>query len=194
MKLNPAINSTCSKWSASGSRKVHLPVERKCNHHISQELPMLLQGNPSLGNKSTRQVSRRIPHLRPLNKRFRLRQAQAERNQQDRRAGRKPIKRPPAMGRSINERPRKHRSQQIAKRIALLEHTGKNATSSLGTIFESGGSSITIQTAHGDTEKGTHGEELLVGVTEAGAEFEDNEEDVVDDEGPLAAVSVGCDA
>ena len=172
--------------------KVRLSA-KESNHHISQQLPMLLQCDPALGHKGTRQASSRMPDLGPLNKGLGLRQTQAESNQQDGRTRRKPIKRPPAMGRRIDQRSCKNGSQQISKRITLLQHTGENAASGLGTIFEGSGSGITVQTAHGNTEEGAHGEELLVGVAEAGAEFEDDEEDVVDDEGPFAAVAVRCD-
>ena len=194
MKLKPGHQQHLFPKSVPVPEKFSSRWKKESNHHISQQLPMLLQGNPALGNKGTRQMPRRMPHLRPLDERLRLRQTQAESNQQNRRAGRKPIERSPTMGRRVDQRPRKDRGQQISERIALLKHTGENATSGLGTILEGGGSRITIQATHGDTEEGAHGEELLVGVAKPGAEFEDDEEDVVDDEGPLAAVSVGCDA
>ena len=51
-------------------------------------------------------------------------------------------------------------------------------------IFEGGGGSITINTSHGDAEESADSEELVVGVAETCAKFEDDEEHVVDDEWP----------
>lgn len=50
------------------------------------------------------------------------------------------------------------------------------------------------QTTHGDAKQRAAGEELAVGLAEAGAEFECDKEQVVDDKRPAAPPPVGCDA
>lgn len=51
-------------------------------------------------------------------------------------------------------------------------------------ILQCGGSSIAVETAHGNTEERPDGQKGAVGGGETGTKFEDNEEQVVDDKGP----------
>lgn len=85
-------------------------------------------------------------------------------------------------------------SEKIAKGITLLQHTRNETPGSRGAILERSRCRIPVQTSHCDTEQGPYGEELLVGITEAGPELEDDEEDVVHHEGPFPPVSIGGNA
>ena len=121
---------------------------------------------------------------------LRLTQEQAEDDNKNRGTSRKPIKRTPSVRGRINERASKSRGEQVSKGITLLQQTGDNTTRLGGTVLESGGSCITIQTSHGNTEEGATGQELFVGLAEAGAQLEDDKEQLVNDEGPFAAPAV----
>lgn len=98
------------------------------------------------------------------------------------------------MGGRPDEPTRKRRREEVSERVALLQHTGDQSTGFFWAVFKCRGRCITIQPSHSYTKKGTAGQKLRVGVAEAGAELEDDEEDVIHNEGPLAAPAVGCDA
>ena len=79
----------------------------------------------------------------------------------------------------------KGRRQQVSECIALLQHPGDDTASSRGAVFECRGSSIAVETTHGNTEKGAHGKEMFVCLGETGAEFQGDKEEVVDYKGPF---------
>ena len=120
-------------------------------------------------------------------------ETQAEGNDQDGRAGAKPIQRTPAVGGGVDETTGEGRSEQVTKGVSLLKHAGDQATCFRRAVFEGGGGRIAIQPAHCNAKEGAHSQELLVGLAKAGAQLEDDEEDVVDDKGPLATISIGGD-
>ena len=122
-----------------------------------------------------------------------FRQAETEDDDQDGRAGAKPVQWPPAVGCGVYESAGEGCSQEVPECITLLQHTGDETASCLRAVFEGSRCCVAVEAAHGDAEEGAAGEELLVGVAETGAELEDDEEDVVDDERPFAAVSVSGD-
>jgi hypothetical protein len=131
---------------------------------------MTLQRNLSLrqersSNTTTHLRARLLSSLESL----RLTQEQTEDDNKNRRTSRKPIKRPPSVRGRINERASKSRGKEVSKSIALLQETRDNTTRLGGTVLERGGSCITIQTTHGDTEEGATGQELFIGLAEAGA-------------------------
>jgi hypothetical protein len=70
-----------------------------------------------------------------------------------------------------------------------LQHAGDDTASGFGTVFQGRGGGVSVKTSHGDAEEGANSEELAVGLGEASAEFEDDEQDVVDDERPGIAWS-----
>lgn len=51
--------------------------------------------------------------------------------------------------------------------------------------------SVSVQATHGNAKERPHTEKLLVCCAEPGAQFQHNEQDVVDDEGPLSSVAIG---
>lgn len=89
------------------------------------------------------------------------------------------------MARGVDETAGKGGRKQIPEGIALLQHAGNDTTGSIGAVLKGSGSSIAVEAAHGDTEKRTDGEKLIVGLGEACAEFEDDEEHVIDNERPV---------
>lgn len=91
---------------------------------------------------------------------------------------------------SANQSTSKDHSKKVSKSITLLKHTRDETSSILGTILEGGGSGVTVQTTHGNTEQSTNGKELFVILTETSSQFENDEQNVVDDEGPLSAVTI----
>lgn len=117
-------------------------------------------------------------------------QAQTENNEQHRWASAEPKERAPAVWSGVDKTTRKRSDEQVTKGVTLLQHSRDNATGLWGTILQSGSSNVTIQTTHGNTEKSTAGQELFVGRTETGAQLQDDEENVVGDKGPFAAVAI----
>jgi hypothetical protein len=152
---------------------------------------MFLNGNLPLRQERTSNTPPLITHELTLNIGIGLRKAKTKDDNQDRRASTKPVKWAPSVGRRVNEPSRKRRRQEIAKRITLLQHARDQTTSLLGTVLQGGGGGITIQATHGHTKQGTAGQELLVVLAETRAELERNEEDIVHDKRPLAAVPIG---
>jgi hypothetical protein len=59
--------------------------------------------------------------------------------------------------------------------------------------WDNAGKKTPKSTNHCDAEESAAGEELAVGLAEAGTKFEDDEENVVDDEGPFTAIAICCD-
>ena len=98
------------------------------------------------------------------------------------------------MGSRIDQSACKNRRKQVSKSVSLLQHSRNNSSGSLWAIFQSSGCSITVKSAHCDTEQCAAGEELGEGLAETGTELEDDEEDVVDDKGPFTTVSICCEA
>lgn len=75
--------------------------------------------------------------------------------------------------------------------LPLLHHSRNYTTSVFRTIFQCSGCYVPVKASHGNTEQSTHSEELLEGVAETGAQFQDNEKKVIDDKWPSPSPSVG---
>jgi len=95
------------------------------------------------------------------------------------------------MGSCIDQSAGEGCCQEIAKGIALLKHTRNNSTSFTRAIFECGSCGISIQSTHCNSVQGSYGQELLVCIAKASAKLEDDEENVVQDEGPLSSIAIG---
>lgn len=91
----------------------------------------------------------------------------------------------------IDQATRKRRSKQVAKCVALLQQTGDNTAGLGGTVLECRGGGVPVETAHRNPEQGAAGQELLVGLAEARAQFEDDEQDQIDNKRPFAAITIG---
>ena len=131
---------------------------------------MTLQRNLALRQeRSSNATAHLLARLLSPTEGLRLTQEQTEDDNKDRWTSRKPIKRTPSVWGRINERASKSRGEQVSKSITLLQQTGDNTTRLGGTVLERGGSCITIQTSHGNTEEGATGQELFVGLAEASA-------------------------
>lgn len=87
----------------------------------------------------------------------------------------------------INQTSGKCGCEQIAKSIALLKHTRDYTTSCFWAIFKRSCSRITVQTTHCNSKERSTCKERLIGGTETGAEFQNNEKEVVDYKRPLVA-------
>lgn len=69
----------------------------------------------------------------------------------------------------VDQAPRKGGGEQVAEGVTLLQEAGHQAAGGGGKVFEGGGGGVAVETAHGDAEEGAAGEELGVGLGEAGA-------------------------
>lgn len=154
---------------------------------------MALERNLALGNERPSNVTALCTHQVALNILIGLGEAQPECDEQNGRAGTKPVQWAPAVRCGVDETARERGSQEVAKGIALLQHTRDDATGLLGAVLERGGCGVAVQTAHGNAEEGAAGQELPVGLAESRAELEHDEQEVVDDEGPAAAIAICCD-
>ena len=188
----------CGKRGVAGREGV-----RETNHkvepsheenEVDQQQPMLAQGHLALRDERPSDVPLCLAHGLSLAEGHRLGEGQSEQDDQHRGTRAEPEEWPPPMARGVHEAPREDRRKQIPKGIALLQHAGDDTARRLGAVLERRGGGIAVESAHGDAEQGPHGQELLVVLREACAELEDDEEDVVDDEGPFPAVAVGGDA
>ena len=98
------------------------------------------------------------------------------------------------MGCSVDQATSECGCEQVAKRVTLLQHARDEATSGFRAVFESSGRSVPIEPTHGDSKQRTAGEELFVGLAEARAELNNDEEYIVRDKGPFTAIPIGSDA
>ena len=144
----------------------------------------------SLLEKTRRQSLSFESLLLTFTKRIRLGQKQPKQDKEHGRASTKPVQGPPPMWSRINQRPCKSRSQQISERIPLLKQTGNHTAGFIWAILQSRRRGISIHTAHGDSEKGPTCQELLVRVAEPRAQFQRDEEQIVDDKRPLSTPSI----
>jgi hypothetical protein len=160
-------------------------------NEVDQNHPMFLERNLSFSDESSSDITTFISNENTLLVGVGLRQAKTEDDDEDRRASTEPEEWPPSMARSVDQSSSESCRKQISKCISLLQYTRDQTTRRLGTILKSSRGSISIETAHGDTEERTAGKELFVGLAETGAELEDDEEKVVDNERPLSTVTVG---
>ena len=145
---------------------------------------MVFEGDLAFGYEGAGYVAALLANGDTVAERLGLRQAEAEEDDQDRGPGAEPEKRPPAVRGGVDEPARKGRGEQVAKCVALLEHAGDETAGRWRTVFDGGCGGVSVQPAHCDAEECSHGEELLVGLAEACAELEDDEEDVVNYKGP----------
>lgn len=84
---------------------------------------MLLQRHLTLSEESARDVATLVSHQIALDVLVGLGQAQTEDNQKHRRACAEPVQWAPAVRGSVDEAARKGSCQEVAKGVALLEHT-----------------------------------------------------------------------
>ena len=96
------------------------------------------------------------------------------------------------MGSRVDQSARKDCCKQVAKSIALLQHTGHYSSGPLWAVFQGRGCGITVQASHGDTKQGPDGEKFFVGLAETCSELQHDKQDVVGYEWPFTAVPVGC--
>lgn len=89
------------------------------------------------------------------------------------------------MGGGVDEGSRERSCEEISKSIALLEHSRDDAAGGIRTIFEGGGCRVAIESTHCNAKERSHGQELLIRLSKAGAKLKNDEQDIVDDEGPF---------
>jgi hypothetical protein len=98
------------------------------------------------------------------------------------------------MADGVYEGSREDGCEQVPKGVSLLQHSRDDTSSSLGAIFQGRGSNVSVQSTHGNSKKRSHAQELVVGVAEPGAHLQDDEEDIIDDERPFAAISISSNS
>ena len=182
----------CQYCKANGRlEKSHHEVEASHKHdQVNQYHPVSLEGHLSLSNKCRTNVTPLLSNKNAFEVSVGFWQAKSENDDENGRASAKPEKRTPAMAGSIYQGSRKGCGKEIPERIALLEHTRYQSTGFLGAIFQSRCRSITVQTTHCNTKQRSAGQELLVILAESSTEFKNHEQEIVDDEGPLASVPI----
>lgn len=169
------------------AKKVHSSHEE---NEVAEEQPVSFEGDLALGDESFRNVAVSLADGHALVKRVSLGKAQTEYNDKDWWTSAEPEKGTPSVAGGVDEAAGKGRCEEVAEGVTLLQHTGDETSGSFRAIFECSGGGVSIEASHGNSEEGAAGEELFVGLTETGTEFENDEEKVIDDKGPFAAVSV----
>ena len=173
------------------------PHEVHASHQeneVDQQQPVSLESDFALFDKSFPDIIPSSPNSLALDIRIGLGQAESENDEEHWRARAKPEERSPPMRSRVDQCTSKHRREQVSKSISLLQHPRNDASGPRRAVFQCCGCGVAVQASHCDTEQGANGEELFGRLTKACSEFQDDEEDVVDYERPLTAVSVGCDS
>lgn len=85
-------------------------------------------------------------------------------------------------------------SQQVSKRIALLQQTRHDTARLHGTVLERGRRGIAVQPTHGDSKESATSQKLFVGLTETRTQFQHDKQEVINDKGPLATPAIGSDS
>lgn len=123
-----------------------------------------------------------------------LRQEHPVNDDEHGRTGTEPVQRSPSMRGSINQAAGKCRSQQVSKRIALLQQAGHNTARLHGTVLERGRRGIAVQPTHGNPKESATSQKLLVGLTETRAQLQHNKQKIIHDKGPLPTPAIGSDS
>lgn len=95
---------------------------------------------------------------------------------------------------SIDKTSGKSRGEQIPKRVTLLQEPRNDTACFRRAILQRCSSRVTVQSTHGNSKQGATSQELFICLAETSAELEDHEEELVDDEWPFAAPSIGGDS
>ena len=95
----------------------------------------------------------RLSDALSLNEGIRLRQAEPEDDEQNRRACAEPKQRSPPMATGVHERPCKNCREKISHYISNLKNPRDETTSRKWTIFECCGDSIAIHASHCNTKQ-----------------------------------------
>lgn len=151
---------------------------------VNQQEPVPLQRNLALGDESACQTALLCSECLSGPESMGLGQAQPESNDQNWWARAKPVQRPPTVRGGVDETAGEGCCEQVSKGVSLLEHTGNDTSGSFWAVLEGGCGSISVESAHGNTEKSTHSKKLTVSLSKPGAKFEDDEENVVNHKGP----------
>lgn len=152
--------------------------------HVDQKQPVSLQRNTTLGDKCTGKTALLLADSLSCTEGIGFGQAKSEEDDENWRTSSKPEKGSPAVRGGVYEATCECSREEITKCVSLLKHSRDDTTSCLGAILQSCGRRITIKSTHGNTEQRADSQELLECLTEAGAQLKDNEEQIVDDEGP----------
>lgn len=168
----------------------HEVEARHHEHEVDEEHPVLSDGDAAFGDEGAGEMAAGDADGFALAEAFGFREAEAEEDEEDWRAGAEPVEGTPAVGGGVDETTRKCGGEQVAKGVALLEHPADDPSRFFGAIFQGRGCRIAVQSTHGNAEEGTAGQKLAVGVAEAGAQLQDDEEDVIDDEGPFSTIAI----
>ncbi len=116
--------------------------------------------------------------------------AETEDDEQNGRARTKPIQRSPAVASCVHKRPGKDSCKKISEYVSNLQYPREETTSRRRTVFECSGYSVAIHASHGNSEQAAATYELFVGVGETRCELKYNEENVVRDIRPFAAIPI----
>ena len=79
---------------------------------------------------------------------------------------------------------------EVSNGVALLQYAARETTRLNRKVLKTGRRGQAPDAAHGDTEERAQGEEFAEGLYEAGAEFENRDEEKVGDERPFASVTI----
>lgn len=162
-------------------------------NQVDELEPVALQCDLSFSDESLAKVSIGVSDSNTLVELSGLTEAETKGNDEDWWAGTEPEEWTPTVRGGADETTRESSGQKVTKGISLLEHTRDQTTSSIWAVLEGSGSSVSVKSSHGNTEKGTASKELWVCLGETSTELKDDEENVVGDERPLASISVSSD-
>ena len=132
----------------------------------------------------------RLSDTLALQEGFGFRKAKAEDDEQNWRPGTKPIQRSPAMARCAHKCPGKDRCKKISEYVSNLQYSREETTSRKRTVFECRGYSVAVHASHRNPEQAAATYELMVGITKARCELKYDEENVVRDVRPFAAIPI----
>ena len=177
---------------------------------VDEEDVVFLEGNTAFGEEGAGDATVGFAHGFSLPVGGCFGQAEPEDDDEDGWAGAEPEEGAPAVGGGVYEAACEGGCEEVAECVALLQHAADQASGSLRTVLQSSRRCISIEATHRNAEQRTAwgwlarwldscvGEirtckELTVSIAEAGPQLENDEEDIVDDEGPLAAIAISCD-
>ena len=132
----------------------------------------------------------RFSHTLTFLEGFGFRKAKTEDDQQNRRARAKPVQRSPAVASGTHKGPGKDRCEKISEYISDLVYSREETTSRRRRILKCSGHSVAVHASHCNPEQAAASYELFVGVTETRCKLEQDEENLVYDVRPFAAIPI----
>lgn len=147
---------------------------------------MAFEGDSTFGYKSASEATLLVADRLASAECVGFRQTQTEKDYEDGRACTEPKEGPPAVGSGVYKCAGEGCGEEVAERVALLQHARNDTTSSVRTILQCCSCGISVQTPHCYAKQGPDRQKLAIRLGEASTELQGDKQNIVDYEWPVS--------